>query len=102
MTLTPISPSNFKSLGESSEFHQKFDSVFLSTAHAQKIGEQDFLQNCVHKDSVIYVETPKYILDLKDEQVENVIKTIKQMAKDQKLSSIESSNDALLLFQYSE
>ena len=100
--ITLLSPSSFTELADSVEFQNKFDMVFFSTANASKLTDK-FITNCVSKDGIVIVESPKYILDLKTQQIEDAVKAINQMAVDCNLEQIiDSSTNSLLTFQRSD
>jgi len=83
--VTFLSPSSFEVLADSRDYFHKFDMVFLSVANASKLKQSHLIQNCLKPEGFVFVESPKYIIDLKGDQAEETIKTIKQLAKDSNL-----------------
>jgi len=89
-SVTFLSPSGFDKLYNSSKYNSKFDLVFLSVSNSKRIN-QDLLPS-LKPNGLIVAETAKYVLDLKKEQQEHHLKTVKQMAADAGLSERGFSN----------
>ena len=54
-------------------FQNKFDAVFLSVSNSKKINQT--IDSCLSEDGIVILETAKYILDLKKEQLQEHMKT---------------------------
>ena len=68
-----ITPDNSTNWMKLKKFENKFDAVFLSVSNSRKLNQS--LNQCLTKNGIIIVETSKYILDLKKEQLQQHIKS---------------------------
>ena len=68
-----ISPSEADHFVEMSKFQKKFDIIFLSVQNANFLNKN--IKNCMSTESVVLVETTKFVLDLKKEQMKDHLNT---------------------------
>jgi dynein assembly factor 3 len=85
-----ITPDNSTNWMKLKKFENKFDAIFLSVSNSKKLSQN--LNNCLTQNGIIIVETSKYILDLKKEQLQQHIKSVKAMAIDANLKEVGMSN----------